>query len=45
MFVADLHHFLDLHDDVPGPARQMARHLCSIVRAATSGDVGTAWMS
>jgi len=45
MFVADLHHFLDLPDDVPGPARRMARHLCSIVRAATSGDVGTAWMS
>ena len=43
--VADLHHFLDLPDDIPGPARGLAEHLCSIVRAATAGDAGTAWMS
>ena len=45
MMVADLHHFLDLPDDIPGPARGLAEHLCSIVRAATAGDAGTAWMS
>ena len=45
MMVADLHHFLDLPDDIPGPARRLAEHLSSIVRAATAGDVGTAWMS
>jgi len=43
--VADLHHFLDLPDDIPGPARRLAEHLSSIVRAATAGDAGTAWMS
>ena len=43
--VADLHHFLDLPDDIPGPARRLAEHLSSIVRAATAGDAGTVWMS
>jgi hypothetical protein len=43
MFVADLHHFLDLPQDTPGPARRLAEHLSNIVRAATAGDVGTAW--
>ena len=45
MLVADLHHFLDMPDDIPGPARRLAEHLSSIVRAATAGDAGTAWMS
>jgi hypothetical protein len=45
MFVTDLHHFLDLPEDTPGPARQLAEHLSNIVRAATAGDAGTAWMS
>lgn len=37
MLVADLHHFLDLPDDVPGPARRLAEQLANIVRAATAG--------
>ncbi len=45
MLVADLHHFLDLPDDTPGPARRLAGHLSGIVRAATAGDAGTAWGS
>ena len=45
MLVADLHHFLDLPDDMPGPGRRLAEHLSSIVRAATAADGGTAWMS
>jgi hypothetical protein len=45
MFVTDLHHFLDLPDDVPGPARRLGEHLRNIVRAATAGDAGTAWES
>jgi hypothetical protein len=45
MFVTDLHHFLDLPADVPGPARRMAEHLGGIVRAATAGDAGTGWVS
>ena len=43
MLVADLHHFLDLPPDIPGPARQLGEHLGSIVAAATAGD--TAWES
>lgn len=43
MLVADLHHFLDLADDVPGPARRLAEQLGNIVRAATAGDAGPAW--
>ena len=43
MLVADLHHFLDLPDDVPGPARRLAEQLGNIVRAATAGDAGPAW--
>jgi hypothetical protein len=43
MRVTDLHHFLDLPVDAPGPARRLAEHLGSIVRAATAGDAGTAW--
>lgn len=45
MFVTDLHHFLDLPDDTPGPARRLAEHLSNIVRAATAGDAGTVWMT
>lgn len=45
MLVTDLHHFLDLPQDTPGPARRLAEHLSSIVRAATAGDAGTAWES
>ena len=45
MLVSDLHHFLDLPDDVPGPARRLAQHLGNIVRAATAGGAGDPWMS
>src|SRR5260370_38107249 len=45
MLVSDLNHFLDLPGDTPGPARRLAGHLSNIVRAATAGDVGTAWQS
>jgi hypothetical protein len=43
MLVTDLHHFLDLPPDTPGPARRLAEHLGNIARAATAGDAGTAW--
>jgi hypothetical protein len=45
MFVSDLRHFLDLPDDVPGPARKMAEQLGNVVRAATAAEAGTAWVS
>jgi hypothetical protein len=45
MFVSDLRHFLDMPDDAPGPARKMAEHLGFVVRAATAGDAGTAWVT
>jgi hypothetical protein len=45
VFVTDLHHYLDLPEDTPGPARRLAEHLSDIVRAATAGDAGTAWES
>jgi hypothetical protein len=45
MLVADLHHFLDLPPDTPGPARRLAAHLSNIVRAATAGDAATSWES
>jgi hypothetical protein len=45
MFVSDLRHFLDLPEDVPGPARRMAERLTLIVRAATAGDAGAEWVS
>jgi hypothetical protein len=45
MLVSDLHHFLDLPPDTPGPARRLAEQLSNIVRAATAGDAGTAWES
>ena len=45
MLVSDLRHFLDLPDDVPGPARRLAQQLGAIVRAGTAGDAGPAWQS
>ena len=45
MLVADLSHFLDLPDGVPGPTRQLAKVLTTIVRAATAGEAGSAWTS
>jgi hypothetical protein len=43
MMVTDLHHFLDLPADTPGPACRLAEQLGNIVRAATAGDAGSAW--
>ncbi len=45
MFVSDLRHFLDMPDDAPRPARAMAEQLFDLVRAATAGDPGRAWVS
>jgi len=45
VLVTDLRHFLDLSEDAPGPARRLAERQSNIVRAATAGDVGTAWKS
>lgn len=45
MMVTDLHHFLDLPADAPGPARRLAEHLGDIIRAATAGDAGIEWES
>lgn len=45
MLVTDLHHFLDLPPDTPGPAHRLAEHQGNIVRAATAGDAETAWKS
>jgi hypothetical protein len=45
VFVSDLRHFLDMPEDAPVPARRMAEHLSLLVRAATSGAGGQAWVS
>lgn len=45
VFVCDLRHFLDLPDDVPGPARNLAEQLSFIVQAATAGTVDSPWVS
>ena len=45
MLVTDLGHFLDLPDNVPGPARRLAEQLSLIVRAATAVDPGFEWVS
>jgi hypothetical protein len=45
MMVTDLHHFLDMPCDAPGPALRLAEQLSSIVRAAAAGDAGIAWES
>lgn len=45
MLVADLDDYLDLPDDVPGPALRAAERLGRIVHAATAGDAGVRWTS
>lgn len=45
LYVSDLRHFLDLPADAPAPARNLADQLGEIVRAATAGDPGAAWVS
>ena len=45
VYVTDLRHFLDLPETAPGPARSLADHLSSVVRAATAGDPGVPWVS
>lgn len=43
MFVSDLRHYLDMPEDVPGPALKMAEHLGFVVKAATAAKAGTSW--
>ncbi|KDE97169.1 conserved hypothetical protein [uncultured Mycobacterium sp.] len=43
MLVADLHHFLDVGPETPGPARKLAEHLSAIVAAASAGDAHIRW--
>lgn len=43
MLIADLHHFLDVGPDTPGPARKLAEHLSAIVAAASAGSARTRW--
>ncbi len=45
VFVSDLRHVLDMPEEVPVPARRMGEHLTLIVRAATAGEGGQAWLS
>ena len=45
MMVIELSHYLELAEEMPGPARRLAADLSGIVRAATAGDAGTAWTS
>lgn len=45
MFVSDLRHFLDMPPEAPAPARRIAAHLTSVVRAATARDPGLPWVS
>ena len=45
MFVSDLRHFMGMPEDAPGPAIRMAEHLTAVVRAATAGPSGLAWVS
>ena len=45
MFVSDLRHFLDMPDDAPGPARNLAEQLGNVVRAATAAEASAAWVS
>ena len=45
MFVSDIRHFLDMPGDAPGPARRMAEHLTLLVRAASAGEGGQAWVT
>jgi len=41
VLVSDLRHFLDMPDDVPGPARRLAVQLGAIVRAGSARPVGS----
>lgn len=45
VLVADLRHFMDVPDDVPGPDRKLGEQLARIVRAGTAGDPGRPWIS
>lgn len=45
VFVSDLRHFMGMPEDAPGPAVRMAEQLTAIVRAATAGPAGLAWVS
>ena len=45
VLVADLRHFMDMPDDVPGPARRLGEQLARIVRSGTAGDPGRPWIS
>ena len=45
VYVTDLRHFLDLPAAAPAPARRLAEHLTSIVRAATAEHPGLPWVS
>lgn len=45
VYVSDLRRFLDLPEDAPAPARNLADHFGNIVRAATAGGPGPAWVS
>ena len=40
MLVSDFSHFMDMPNDVPGPARRLAAHLAAIVRAGSARPVG-----
>ncbi|MDH4119176.1 MAG: hypothetical protein OEW30_17490 [Acidimicrobiia bacterium] len=41
MLVCDLRHYLDMHEDAPGPARRLASQLGAVVRAGSALPVGT----
>ena len=41
VLVSDLRHYLDMPEDVPGPARRLAAQLGAIVRAGSARPVGT----
>jgi len=45
VLVADLRHFLDLPDDIPGPARRLAERLGDLVKVATAEEPGVGWVS
>ena len=41
VLVSDLRHFLDMHEDAPGPARRLGAQLGAIVRAGSARPFGT----
>lgn len=45
VMVSDLQHSLDLPADTRRPAQRVADLLSDLVRAATAGDAGTAWVT